>query len=717
MQRNRGGRAGRGGRGGQPRVNDARPDAGPVAHADDHGSMVHALPHVFRNEQEYRAVWLRAIDTEKGENSRSISRTMPRVRVYIWTDRTKWHGRTVRLPSSDVGRLAKGSSLNVTHEGTTAQAFVTKVDIQDTVTFRFVGSAALLASSGQTKTDEDGIEYSVLECDITPTASDAIFQRQKTAVHRLADVPPNPGKGTSEYIKRIWLGHRVTAPPEATAPVRDLGLTQQQRFYRSKRLDQYQREAVETAMRNPLSIIQGPAGSGKSTCIAAYVWNTVQQGRGKVLVCAPSLSAIDQVCNYILNTGVNVVRFGSRKEDMDEFQPADQRVRHILVGNMICELNCEQGLRYRELRGREEKGETLTAEEREELDQLYMSLSTDVCSRADVVCCTVSCAGNRILDKLSFERVVIDEVTQIMEPAALIPVMKGSRQVVLVGDPLQIGPVVKSRELLLNGYQHSIVHRLIHLARCVDLCTLRVQYRMHPAIVEFPSQYFYRGQLVNGVDERFYISDLQCLAGWLDPRAPISVINVPGNEEVDEHGSFMNEGEARIVWWLIQQLWARRIASDRIGVVSPYQRQILCIKRLMYEAVTAGQVREDACENLKLGTLSSFQGTERDFVILSMVRANAKNEMGFIADPLRVNVAITRARLAFFCVANVKVISRSPVWHALCEFYRSKGLLWTFEDNMFKPCPPELISPVDGGQYGQRVEEVLDLTHAYDDHE
>ncbi len=105
-------------------------------------------------------------------------------------------------------------------------------------------------------------------------------------------------------------------------------------------------------------------------------------------------------------------------------------------------------------------------------------------------------AGSDILERFSFEACLIDEATQATEPATIVPLTKGCRQVVLIGDQKQLPPTIISREADAAGLGTSLFERM--LQRGIRAFMLKVQYRMHPAIAAFPSKAFYKGELLSG---------------------------------------------------------------------------------------------------------------------------------------------------------------------------------------------------------------------------
>ena len=98
-----------------------------------------------------------------------------------------------------------------------------------------------------------------------------------------------------------------------------------------------------------------------------------------------------------------------------------------------------------------------------------------------------------------FRQVLIDESTQATEPECLIPLVMGCKQLVLVGDHCQLGPVIMCKKAAKAGLAQSLFERLVLVG--VKPIRLQVQYRMHPCLSEFPSSAFYEGTLQNGVTQ------------------------------------------------------------------------------------------------------------------------------------------------------------------------------------------------------------------------
>lgn len=168
-------------------------------------------------------------------------------------------------------------------------------------------------------------------------------------------------------------------------------------------------------------------------------------------------------------------------------------------------------------------------------------------------------------------QVLIDESTQATEPECLLPITLGARQVVLVGDHCQLGPVVMNKLAERNGLSQSLVERMILCG--VRPVRLQVQYRMHPCLSEFPSNVFYEGALQNGVTEAERTNTLVAFP-WPDPSKCIMFHQQRGVEEISSSGtSYVNRQEAAAVEKAVSLFLSYDVKPQQIGVITPYEGQ------------------------------------------------------------------------------------------------------------------------------------------------
>ena len=215
---------------------------------------------------------------------------------------------------------------------------------------------------------------------------------------------------------------------------------------------------------------------------ASIVYHLAKQNAGQVLVCAPSNIAVDQLAERIERTGLLVVRVAAASRENSQSQKSN--VEHLCLHNLVKSIAEENSEMRKLMRLKELMGE-LAQKDAIRLRKLVREAETKILDTADVVCTTCVGAGDSRLSKLHFRQLLIDESTQAMEAECFIPIVHGVKQLILVGDHCQLGPVVLCKDAAKAGLTQSLFERLVLLGH--RPLRLQVQYRMHPALSEFPS--------------------------------------------------------------------------------------------------------------------------------------------------------------------------------------------------------------------------------------
>jgi regulator of nonsense transcripts 1 len=210
------------------------------------------------------------------------------------------------------------------------------------------------------------------------------------------------------------------------------------------------------------------------------VYHLVKQNVGQVLVCAPSNVAVDQLAEKIEKTGLRVVRVSAKSRESSELS----NVEHLCLHNLVRSLGTEKSELQKLFCLKDEIGD-LTSSDAKRFRALKAQGERTILQAADVVCTTCVGAGDPRLSNLRFRQLLIDESTQSMEAECFIPIVLGVKQLVLVGDHCQLGPVVMCKQAAKAGLTQSLFERLVLLGH--RPFRLQVQYRMHPALSEFPS--------------------------------------------------------------------------------------------------------------------------------------------------------------------------------------------------------------------------------------
>jgi len=365
----------------------------------------------------------------------------------------------------------------------------------------------------------------------------------------------------SGYIYHLLLGHDVEPKP-----LTNVVLPKKMSAPNLPPLNHSQEAAARSVLTRPLSLIQGPPGTGKTVTSATIVYQLAQQHLGQVIVCAPSNVAVDQLAEKIERTGLRVVRLAARSREA-----VASPVEHLTLHYQTAHLDSPETAEFKKLQQlKDELGELSSNDERRH-KRLKRKIEREIIAAADVVCVTAVGAGDPRLADFRFRQVLMDESTQATEPECLIPLIMGAKQVVMVGDHCQLGPVVTSKRAARAGLGQSMFERLISLG--VQPIRLQVQYRMHPCLSQFPSNAFYEGALQNGVSaaDRLLTSvDFP----WPNPSSPMMFWSATGAEEISASGtSYLNRAEASGVEKVVTHLLRSGVDPGRIGVVTPYEGQ------------------------------------------------------------------------------------------------------------------------------------------------
>jgi regulator of nonsense transcripts 1 len=384
---------------------------------------------------------------------------------------------------------------------------------------------------------------------------------------------------------------------------------------------------------------------------------------GQVLVTAPSNVAVDQLAYKIHCTGLKVVRVSAKsREDLDSpirFLTLHEQVKHNDANTELQKL----------IQLKAELGELSSSDEKK-FKTLTRLAEKEILANADVICATCVGCGDPRLTNIKFKTVLIDEATQATEPECMIPLVSGCKQAVLVGDHQQLPPVIMNKKAARAGLCQSLFERLVFLGMAP--IRLAVQYRMHPKMSEFPSNMFYEGMLQNGVTE------IERLRPNVD--FPWPVIDVPmmfhsnlGQEEISASGtSYLNRTEASNVEKIVTKFFRSGVTPAQIGVITPYEGQRSYVVSSMQQN---GSLRKDLYKDIEVASVDAFQGREKDYIILSCVRSNEHQGIGFLSDPRRLNVALTRAKYGLVILGNPRVLSKHPLWHFLLSHYKSNNVL------------------------------------------
>lgn len=432
-------------------------------------------------------------------------------------------------------------------------------------------------------------------------------------------------------------------------------------------LNTSQREAVQAVISNEsLTIVHGPPGTGKTTTMVEAIQQLVNKGE-KVLVSAPSNTAVDHIAKALVARGIRLLRVGNTSKVDEILYPftAEGKMENSKEQKDIKQLRKRaeefrrMALKYKRHFGKAEREQrNLLFKEvkniRQEIKKIQVYQEEKMFDQAQVIAGTPIGIYDAGCKPGSFDTLVIDEAGQCMEPLAwcIIPLAK---KWILAGDHHQLPPTILSFQAAQQGLRHSILDLALHVVPEIHL--LNIQYRMRKSIAGFSSSYFYQ--------------DLLQTAAHLDDKGlHLHFIDTAGSGFQEKKGpdgsSLQNDGELRIIRQLLQ---TEQLNLDATAVIAPYSGQIAAAR----EVLPAG---------LRISTVDSFQGQEMDTIIISLVRSNDDGEIGFLKDYRRMNVALTRARENLYVIGDSATLGNDPFFTQLLGYVEQSGnyrTVWEFD--------------------------------------
>ncbi len=424
-----------------------------------------------------------------------------------------------------------------------------------------------------------------------------------------------------------------------------------------------QNEAVNRAVNaESFALVHGPPGTGKTYTVARTLRAFLDRG-DRVLLSAFTNRAVDNALDALREQGV------AEAAGVDEFADAVVRV------------GTEEGIR-------EDMQDVRLVEEGTPAER------GRALAEAPVVAATTASCGSRVVREQSFDVALVDEASQLTEPATLAAVNRADR-FVLVGDHQQLPPVVQAeggvpiREAELgatapdwqgggdgrtgdgndgtgdgnNGtgdgdnrppradLSESLFERLIEQHPEAGV-TLTSQYRMSQRIQAFASAEFYDGRLrpANGSVATRSLADVGVDTAALPPAVRgdgVGFVDPGGRREGNT-----NPVEAERIATLVEQFVAAGVPRSEIGVIAPFRAQVAEITR-----------RTDAT----VDTVDRFQGSSEAVILVSFVAVGELSSPLF-EDYRRVNVALTRAKRGLVLVGDEAALRSDPVYDRMVDW-------------------------------------------------
>ncbi|KAK7788775.1 hypothetical protein R5R35_010039 [Gryllus longicercus] len=455
-------------------------------------------------------------------------------------------------------------------------------------------------------------------------------------------------------------------------------------------------------------IIFGPPGTGKTITIVESILQIRKVfPQSRILVCAPSNAACDHVATRLVPhfKSTELLRFHSSNREWGT------------VPEILHKYSNRNENTY------------------------YSPTPNDLLKYRVVVCTLISAnklgakatePGQFCLQKVVFTHIFIDECGQAPEPEALVPIgvalsrfteHSPSGMVVLAGDPCQLGPVCNSKrseniaigifnedEVIpetdavtkLNrrmGLGISLLERLMVTCSLYQkgadgtydnryITKLLKNFRSHPDIIDLPNKLFYSGELIPACSDVVRLDPVRRKIlpnGKAKQSCAVIFHGVIGQEKREGRSpSYFNLYETDQVMnymhLLLRTIKDIKVEPSDIGIIAPYIRQVYKIKHAL---------KQQKWDEVEVGTTETFQGREKRVMIISTVRSNRnlldydyRFRLGFVADPKRFNVAVTRAQSLLIVIGNPYQLVNDANWKKLIEFCNNNG---SYLGSSFKP--------------------------------
>jgi len=485
----------------------------------------------------------------------------------------------------------------------------------------------------------------------------------------------------------------------------------------NEELNSSQKNAVRNTLKaEDFYLIQGPPGTGKTMTAIEIINQGVRQDQ-EILATADSNVAVDNIVERLVNMGTEVLRFGhpirvtpllrehtldykildnpdyKKAEELrekayglidkqDKYQHPNDSLRRGMSNDMIIErAGLNKGARGVKPAEIESMAEWI--ELQQEIDELFKGVDQlenkaikDLLDKAEVVCTTNSTSGSELFYDYKFDLVVIDEATQATEPASLISFTKGDR-VVLIGDHKQLPPTILNKKAAEKGLNKSMFERLYEIYGDKIRTMLEIQYRMHDDIMNFSNQEFYNGKLKSSTDVAehtlwdlgFKTKGKKCFTDKsLNPDYPIVFIDTKEmtaeERSLKGSNSYDNPVEMEVLLDIVDEALKSKLNAEEIAVIAPYKDQVDLLKK------------HNNVENLEINTVDGFQGREKELILVSLVRSNNSNNIGFLRDLRRINVTLTRAKRKLIIIGDSSTVKTHQTYENLISYIKKNGLYY-----------------------------------------
>ncbi|XP_011404801.1 PREDICTED: NFX1-type zinc finger-containing protein 1-like [Amphimedon queenslandica] len=291
--------------------------------------------------------------------------------------------------------------------------------------------------------------------------------------------------------------------------------------------------------------------------------------------------------------------------------------------------------------------------------EAQMEVDRIALEKADVIGMTTTGAAKyqHILHLVKPKIVIVEEAAEVLESHIVSALNAGTEHLILIGDHKQLRPkpneyeLAKKHHLEISLFERLLLNNLPH-------ATLLIQHRMRPQISSLVCPFIY-DELIDHETVTTYENIRSCDKNmfFFNHKHP--------ETEIEHLLSHSNVGEAKLVVSLCRHLLKQGYKPSQITVLTAYTGQLLCVRDMM---------PKKNFEGVQVVNIDNFQGEENDIILLSLVRNNELKKVGFLKEENRVCVALSRARMGFYCFGNFDMLRAVvPIWDRILSYIESEG--------------------------------------------
>ena len=399
-----------------------------------------------------------------------------------------------------------------------------------------------------------------------------------------------------------------------------------------------QQLAVLSALFCPVTLVLGPPGTGKTETVGwilLVLWeNLCRRRKQQILVTAHSNKALDQIV-------LRLIELFDRTKYLGGENPAIVRFGHVKrMDPAVAERYSVEAL-LREAR------KTHPSVDRR-------SLIRHLAKSAHLVCMTTSGAAMRRFSSSDhrFSAILIEEAAKVTQPETLALLSYHPQRCIMVGDPVQLSPVVKDKYIKRRtALDVSMFSRL----QCAGVVPVHMDIQGR-ALPEICNLYRWRYSSLHDMphththkyDWMPAVAFVDCDT-WNHPTAANEKLYAENGEERET-----STREAEIVEQVFRILTSRGIPETHISVITPYRKQKHHILAK----------RSDGFNPAHIATIDEFQGSQNDVILISLV-INGRSPTPFLCDQRRINVMTSRSRQGIFFIGQRSAFAKCPAWQTV----------------------------------------------------